>query len=120
MPGNCLKGSRPILSFDSAFEKEPHLRLIKECLTHSFGVPQGARRSKPFIDRVMGFSLLDGKIWVRNYEIREVEASRTGEQGESDRAPKPKIGGRDTDVSLVEIGPRFILTPILIQEGAYS
>ncbi|PHH67994.1 hypothetical protein CDD83_6309 [Cordyceps sp. RAO-2017] len=67
--GNCLKGSRPILSFDAAFEKQPHLRLIRELLLHTFGVPQGARKSKPFIDHVMGFSFVDGKIWGRNYQI---------------------------------------------------
>jgi ribosome biogenesis protein BRX1 len=34
MTGNCLKGSRPILSFDKNFESEPHLILIKEVFTH--------------------------------------------------------------------------------------
>ena len=52
--GNCLKGSRPILSFDAAFDTEPHLQLIKSLSTQIFGVPPGARKSKPFIDRVMG------------------------------------------------------------------
>lgn len=33
MSGNCLKGSRPILSFDSKFNTQPHLRIIKELLT---------------------------------------------------------------------------------------
>jgi ribosome biogenesis protein BRX1 len=58
--GNCLKGSRPILSFDAAFDTEPHLQLIKSLFTQIFGVPPGARKSKPFIDRVMGFSFADG------------------------------------------------------------
>ncbi|KAL2260970.1 hypothetical protein VTK26DRAFT_4892 [Humicola hyalothermophila] len=132
--GNCLKGSRPILSFDGAFEQEPHLRVIKEVFMHIFGVPQGARKSKPFIDHVMGFSVADGKIWVRNYEIREVEkvkgeeAAGAGGDDEKDgeqqqqqqtKAHKGK-GGKDTDISLVEIGPRFVLTPIIIQEGAFG
>jgi hypothetical protein len=30
MTGNHLKGSRPILSFDSNFDSEPHLRVLKE------------------------------------------------------------------------------------------
>jgi ribosome biogenesis protein BRX1 len=124
--GNCLKGSRPILSFDGAFESEPHLRVIKEIFLHIFGVPQGARKSKPFIDHVMGFSVADGKIWIRNYEIREVEKVK-GEAGDGDKeedkskGKKSKGGGdKDTDVSLVEIGPRFVLTPIIIQEGAFG
>ena len=102
--GNCLKGSRPILSFDASFDREPHLVLIKELLLHTFGVPPKARKSKPFVDRVMGFSFADGKIWVRNYQINEVED------------PAEKV----TDIKLVEIGPRFCLTPIIIQEGSFG
>ncbi len=34
--GNCLKGSRPILSFDLAFDNEPYLRCIKELFLHVF------------------------------------------------------------------------------------
>lgn len=86
--GNCLKGSRPILSFDAAFDSEPSLRLSRELLTHIFGVPEGARKAKPFVDHVMGFSVLDGKIWVRNYQVKEED---TAEQ---------------KDMSLLEIGPR--------------
>ncbi|KAL2135857.1 hypothetical protein VTI74DRAFT_6620 [Chaetomium olivicolor] len=121
--GNCLKGSRPILSFDGAFETEPHLRVIKELFLHIFGVPQGARKSKPFIDHVMGFSIADGKIWIRNYEIREVEKVKGADgdkDDESNKGRKSKGGDKDTDISLVEIGPRFVLTPIVIQEGAFG
>lgn len=32
MVGNCLKGSRPILSFDDTFDTQPHFQLIKELL----------------------------------------------------------------------------------------
>jgi len=119
--GNCLKGSRPVLSFDAAFEQEPHLKIIKEAFLHVFGVPQGARKSKPFIDHVMGFSVADGKIWVRNYEIREVEKAKGEDKDEdSNKGKKSRSGDRDTDISLVEIGPRFVLTPIVIQEGAFG
>lgn len=34
MTGNCLKGSRPIVVFDKAFDDAPHLLVIKEVLTH--------------------------------------------------------------------------------------
>lgn len=33
LTGNCLKGSRPLLSFDKGFDGEPHWRLVKEMLT---------------------------------------------------------------------------------------
>jgi len=119
--GNCLKGSRPVLSFDAAFDKEPHLQVLKELFMHVFGVPQGARKSKPFVDHVMGFSIADGKIWVRNYQINEVEKTKSDEAGEDKpKSASSRPGGRDTDVNLVEIGPRFVLTPIIIQEGSFG
>jgi len=120
--GNCLKGTRPILSFDAAFEQEPHLKVIKELFLHIFGVPQGARKVKPFVDHVMGFTVADGKIWVRNYEVREVEKSKgeIKEEGEATSKAKKSKLDKDTDVSLVEIGPRFVLTPIVIQEGSFG
>ncbi|KAM0335230.1 hypothetical protein ACHAQA_000272 [Verticillium albo-atrum] len=125
--GNCLKGSRPLLSFDAAFDSEPHYAVIKEMFTQTFGVPQGARKSKPFVDHVMGFSIVDGKIWIRNYEIKEVEATEDKEGEKEDEATKSSKkaaskarGLKDTDVSLLEIGPRAVLTPILILEGSFG
>lgn len=132
--GNCLKGSRPVLSFDSAFDEHPHLQLIKELFTHIYGVPQGARKSKPFVDHVMGFTVADGKIWVRNYQINEVEKTHKTDGTEDDAAAtadkkssKKKSGGggskgdkENTDINLVEIGPRFVCTPIIIQEGSFG
>lgn len=121
--GNCLKGSRPILSFDATFETEPYLKVIKELFLQIFGVPEGQRKSKPFIDHVMGFSVADGKVWIRNYEVREVDKVKGQGDDEEDKASekrKGKLADKETDVSLVEIGPRFVLTPIIIQEGAFG
>ena len=97
MTGNCLKGSRPILSFDKAFDGEPQLQLMKEMLVHTFGTPKGHRKSKPFFDHVFSFSLLDGRIWFRNYQIID-----------------------DAETGLVEIGPRFCMNPIVILSGAFG
>jgi ribosome biogenesis protein BRX1 len=123
--GNCLKGSRPILSFDASFDSQPHLQVIKEVFLHTFGVPKGSRKSKPFVDHVMGFTVAQGKIWVRCYQINETEATKqkkavteNGENMDVDVAEKPKKG--DTSVSLVEIGPRFVLTPIVILESSFG
>lgn len=120
--GNCLKGSRPILSFDSTFDTAPHLKVIKELFLHIFGVPQGARKSKPFIDHVMGFTVADGKIWIRNYQINEEEkVGKDKEDGnESSRPRSSKGGNKETEINLVEIGPRFVLTTVLLQEGAFG
>lgn len=120
--GNCLKGSRPILSFDSTFESQPHLRVIKELLTHIFGVPKGARKTKPFVDHVMGFTMAEGRIWIRCYQIDEMEPDQKKRIAEDDtskdKEPASKSG--ETDVKLVEIGPRFVMTPIIIQESSFG
>ena len=125
--GNCLKGSRPILSFDSTFDTAPQLGLIKELLMHIFGVPKGARKTKPFIDHVMGFTIADGKIWIRCYQISETEASKAGHNEKEDGGPIDTAtakatmnGGTDTHMSLIEIGPRFVMTPIVILEGSFG
>jgi ribosome biogenesis protein BRX1 len=126
--GNCLKGSRPLLSFSADFDSAPHLRLLKELFLHIFGVPKGARKSKPFVDHVMGFTLADGKIWIRNYQINEAETSKLPKKDDEPEGTKKekkssagKTGGtKDTEINLVEIGPRFVLTPIVIQEGSFG
>lgn len=108
--GNCLKGSRPILSFDSKFDTSVHYKLVKELFIHNFGVPPAARKSKPFIDHVMSFSIVDDKIWVRNYEISYQTRNKEEYTELND----------DEDISLIEIGPRFVMTIILILEGSFG
>ncbi|KZF20596.1 Brix-domain-containing protein [Xylona heveae TC161] len=135
--GNCLKGSRPILSFDSNFDSAPHLRVLKELFTHTFGVPKGARKTKPFVDHVMGFTLADGKVWIRCYQINESEVAKASSSSKSaadssgstaastddPNAPTSRSksdSGKDINISLVEIGPRFVLTPIVILESSFG
>ncbi|MCJ1307175.1 Ribosome biogenesis protein brx1 [Agyrium rufum] len=135
-PGNCLKGSRPILSFDHTFTTQPYLLVVKDLLQHIFAVPKHARKTKPFVDHVMGFTVADGKIWVRVYEVKETEDDGKPDAKEDSTAsaaaaaaalemakksPKSKSGSKhDTKISLVEIGPRFVLTPIVILEGSFG
>ncbi len=109
--GNCLKGSRPILSFDKAFDMDEKYQLMKEMFTQQFGVPPRARKSKPFIDHVMTFSIVDEKIWIRNYQINEPKEVQTDPNAEDDEQQQ---------ISLVEIGPRLVLTPIVILEGSFG
>ncbi|OWB74007.1 hypothetical protein B5S31_g3778 [[Candida] boidinii] len=111
--GNCLKGSRPILSFDNTFDELPHFKLIKELFIHQFGVPPQARKSKPFIDHVMTFSIVDNKIWIRNYQINETTDLKENEE-------LVKTPNELNDLTLVEIGPRFVLTIITILEGSFG
>jgi ribosome biogenesis protein BRX1 len=97
--GNCLKGSRPIVTFDANFDSTPHYRLIKEVFMHVWPTPNLHPKSKPFIDHVINFYLHDDHIWFRNYQI-----------------VNPTSGG---DPSLVEIGPRFVLNPVKILSGSF-
>ena len=39
--GNCIKYSRPLLSFDKSFEETEHLKLLKELFTQCFNSPRG-------------------------------------------------------------------------------
>lgn len=107
--GNCLRGSRPILSYVLppsplgnhllvpqrlteylALTRRLRMMLIcsvclapcfwvlrtdnmakvmKKMFIAAFGVPPGARKAKPFIDRVMSFSVLDGKVRSARREL---------------------------------------------------
>ena len=96
MTGNCLKGSRPLLSFDPRFEQTAHHSLLKEMLLQIFSTPNNHPKSQPFFDHVITFTLLDHRIWFRNYQIV------------------------DEDAALAEVGPRFVLNPIKIFDGSFS
>ncbi|CAD1481258.1 unnamed protein product, partial [Heterotrigona itama] len=90
MTGNCLKGSRPLLSFDKNFDTKPHYSLLKELFIQTFGVPNHHPKSQPFFDHIYTFAVLDNRIWFRNFQILT------------------------EDGGLAEIGPRFVLNPIKI------
>jgi len=96
MTGNCLKGSRPLLSFSKDFDESPHWSVVRELLSQTFGVPNKHPKSQPFFDRVYTFSVADDRVWFRHYQIVE------------------------EDGSLAEIGPRFVLNPIKVFDGGFS
>lgn len=62
LTGNCMKNSRPILSFDESFGRLGHLILLKEIFIDVFGTPRGHPKSKPFVDRVMSFYFADDRV----------------------------------------------------------
>ena len=45
------------------------LKVLKELLVQVFTTPNFHPKSQPFVDHVLNFSILDNKIWVRNYQI---------------------------------------------------
>ncbi len=104
LTGNCLKGSRPILYFDKAFDSTPEYRLLKEMFTQILGSPKGHPKVKPFVDHQFSFFIVDGRIWFRNYQLIRTEEAASSEQVNA----------------LVEIGPRFCLNPIRILAGSFG
>lgn len=128
--GNCLKGGRGVVVFDKSFDESgpvmsqpgnEYRGVIREMLRSIFCVPKrGVKGMKPFVDRVIGIYGVDGKIWIRVYEIRESESGNKKKDGE-EAAGKPAHNPKDgPELSLVEIGPRFVLTPIVILEGSFG
>lgn len=107
LTGNCMLGSRPLLNFDAKFDSSPHWQVMKSIFTDAFGTPRAHPKSKPFVDRIMSFYILNNNIWVRNYQI--VDKTEQSENG---------ANSGNKNVSLVEIGPRFVLIPIRIFNGS--
>jgi ribosome biogenesis protein BRX1 len=62
LTGNCMKSSRPVLTFDESFDRVGHLKVLKELFVDVFGTPRGHPKSKPFVDRVMAFYYADKKV----------------------------------------------------------
>ncbi|GAB2289012.1 Ribosome bioproteinsis protein BRX1 1 [Dionaea muscipula] len=109
LTGNHLKGSRPILTFSSNFDNQPHWKLLKEIIMQIFGTPKDHRKSKPFHDHVFVFSIVDDHIWFRNYQVSVPHNETT----------KVDRGGLEK-MTLVEVGPRFCLNPIKIFGGSFG
>ena len=103
LSGNHLKGSRPVLSFDANFDSEPHLQLIKQVLGQIFATPPLAPKKKPFFDHVLSFSVVDNRVWIRNYQV----------------STEKKIQSKE-DLTLIEVGPRICMNPIKIFAGSFG
>ena len=96
--GNCIKYSRPLLSFDKSFEEKPHLKLLKEMFIQTFNSPKGHPKTKPFYDHQISFFNIDNQIFIRVYQIlNELKEKFTNNDQEE-------------KIQLLEIGPRFSLT----------
>lgn len=101
--GNALLGSRPMLSFDASFGDRPHLQLVRHLFERVFAIPKGHPSSKPFHDHVLSFTVLQGKIVIRHYQV-----------------VPPLHDAKKEEDTLVEIGPRLTLTPIKIFSGSFG
>jgi ribosome biogenesis protein BRX1 len=104
--GNFTFGTRPLLFFDEGFASGNN-QVLQQLLASVFNTPSGHRRGDrhAFFDHALNFSLLDGKIWVRQYQLCD-----GGQETKGDAAD---------GLSLSEIGPRFVLNPIKIFGGSF-
>lgn len=103
LSGNHLRGSRPVLSFDANFDAEPHLQVIKGVLSQIFATPPMHHKRKPFFDHVLSFSVVDNRVWIRNYQVS------------SDK----KVTSKE-DLTLIEVGPRVCMNPVKIFSGSFG
>jgi ribosome biogenesis protein BRX1 len=104
MPGNCVQGARPVVSFDASFDASPTLQISKELFKQAFAVPYRHHKSLPFTDHVITFTATpDGLIHFRMFQ-----------------AVPPESGRKDEQPTLLEIGPRFSLEPIFVLDGSFS
>ncbi|CAD8208133.1 unnamed protein product [Paramecium pentaurelia] len=97
LAGNFSKKGRVLLQFDQRFDTIVKYKLIKEIITLLFNVAQ-ARFTDNFIDRIFTFTTegeAQNRIWFRQYEVYQQKELR-------------------------EIGPRFALELISIDEGLSS
>mmetsp|Transcript_27396 Transcript_27396/g.60214 ORF Transcript_27396/g.60214 Transcript_27396/m.60214 type:complete len:167 (+) Transcript_27396:545-1045(+) len=92
MTGNNILFSRALLVFDSKFDKDPVMQLMKEILTQVFTINTTNPNYKPFIDHTFSFSIVDGCIHFRHFEMIPSDKSNV-EHALAD--------------TLVEIGPRW-------------
>ncbi len=100
--GNCIKYSRPLLSFDKSFEEKEHLKLLKEMFIQTFNSPKGHPKTKPFYDHQICFYNIDNQIFLRVYQIlNEIKEKFTN-------------ADQEEKIQLLEIGPRFSLKLIRI------
>ncbi|CAA6675485.1 unnamed protein product [Spirodela intermedia] len=122
-----FEGSRPILTFTTNFNKDPHWMLLKEMITQVRPLylrpPKDHRKSKPFHDHVFAFAIVDDHIWFRNYQMIMVLVLFPAFDSVLDiKWSKFQIvnqGGIE-ETTLVEVGPRFCLNPIKIFGGSFG
>lgn len=61
--------------------------------------------------------MADGKVWVRNYQIVD---KGDGSSSALNRKIEKQAGGDVDPLSLVEMGPRFVLNPIRVFAGSFG
>eukprot|EP00170_Pyropia_yezoensis_P000678 contig_3199_g679 len=82
-----------------------HWRLLRELLTSAFSAPRGHRHVKPFVGLILLFTVLDGRVWVRLYQITDAD----NVEGKEDAT----VGS-----GVVEISTLLVLNPVRVFRGS--
>jgi|AntRauMFilla1563_2_1112583.scaffolds.fasta_scaffold14807_3 ribosome biogenesis protein BRX1 len=88
--GNSDEWSRPLLIFDSFFEKRPELKTFKILISSFLNSKVNDLKISPFYDHVIAFYYLNSKIVLRVYQISIKKSKNLKDE-----------------FSLIEIGPRL-------------
>ena len=92
----------------------------------TFQVPNNYHRSKPFIDHVLSFFLIGGRVWVRHYQIKVNSGGGAGSSRTTRHSFSNTVAEHDQHKNnaesheLLEIGPRFVLNPLRVFEGSFG
>ncbi len=96
--------------FDKEFDSTQPLQLTRELLKQMFSTPSEHPKSKPFVDHIFSWMIVDGRIWFRNYQIlppkgkmsdahlKKATIAAIAAAGDSE--------GAKNSCEVVEIGPR--------------
>ncbi len=60
--------------------------IIRIFFLQTFGTPRNHPKSQPFVDHIFSFSIVDNRVWFRNYQILE-ENAELAEIGEKITEP---------------------------------
>ena len=97
-----------------------------------FNVPRGHHKSKPFIDHILAFYIVDNRIWFRNFQVALSLSFFLRALAQRGRSAPPRScqtilsnawplvqidnmnESKNSEPVLAEVGPRFVLNPIRI------
>lgn len=101
----------------------PHLSTHPPTHPYTPPPPSPVERISPFVGHPRhctfrkSFFVADGKVWVRNYQIVD---KGDGSSTALNRKIESAEGAGEEPLSLVEMGPRFVLNPIRVFAGSFG
>ena len=63
--GNCLRNSRPLISFGNEFLQSLDKKIEKNLWIDILNVPKNHPKSQPFFDKMIQLNYIDDKLYIR-------------------------------------------------------